>query len=136
VDVRSLLEASFARLAGELCLAPPLLSEAAHARLVRYDWPGNVRELQNASERLMIRNSGGLVDDTHLNGILDDVRFEGRPSLDPEGFRSEDVMAAANPVALIASELQAAGGNVARTARRLGLPRSTLRHWIRRHDIR
>ena len=32
--------------------------------------------------------------------------------------------------ALIAAELQAAGGNVSRTARRLGVPRSTLRYWI------
>jgi len=134
-DVRGLLEASFARLAGELCLAPPLLSETAHSRLVRYNWPGNVRELLNVSERLMIRHSGGPVDDAHLDGILADVRFEGRPYRTPNGSRSEGVMAVADPVALIASELQATGGNVARTARRLGLPRSTLRHWIRRHDI-
>lgn len=135
-DVRSLLEASFARLAGELCLAPPRLSEAAYTRLARYDWPGNVRELLNASERLMIRNAGEVVDDGHLDGILDDVRSEGRPPRSANGFRSDGVMSVTDPVALIASELQATGGNVARTARRLGLPRSTLRHWIRRHDIR
>ena len=32
--------------------------------------------------------------------------------------------------ALIEAELRAAGGNVSRTARRLGVPRSTLRYWI------
>jgi len=31
--------------------------------------------------------------------------------------------------------LRASGGNVARAARHLGIPRSTLRHWIRRHGI-
>jgi two-component system C4-dicarboxylate transport response regulator DctD len=109
---------------------------AALARLGRYDWPGNVRELLNVSERRVIRHAGRLVDETQLDGILDDIRVAAPPSRDAAERCIGDAVATDDPVALIASELRATGGNVARAARRLGLPRSTLRHWIRRHDIR
>jgi transcriptional regulator of acetoin/glycerol metabolism len=40
-----------------------------------------------------------------------------------------------DPAEDIVSVLRATGGNVARAARRLGLPRTTLRHRIRRYGI-
>ena len=47
------------------------------------------------------------------------LRDRGRKNRDSDGDRE-----------LIATELQATGGNVLRTSRRLGVPRSTLRYWI------
>jgi two-component system response regulator FlrC len=42
--------------------APVRFSPAAQACLVRYPWPGNVRELDNAIQRALILQQGGLVE--------------------------------------------------------------------------
>jgi transcriptional regulator with GAF, ATPase, and Fis domain len=137
-DVPILVAAGFERLGQSLGLAAPVLSEAALARLAGHAWPGNVRELLNVVERLLIRFAGRRVDVSQLDGILDDDASPIR-SPDPAPWPrtgSERALATADPSERIASELRATGGNVACAARRLGLPRSTLRHWIRRYGIR
>jgi DNA-binding NtrC family response regulator len=134
-DVPDLMAAGFERLGRELRLPPPSLSEAAFARLAAHAWPGNVRELLNVSERLMVRHAGRRVDAAGLDGILEDEPPAPMAPAPPGIARVRSVPAVADSVERIASELQATGGNVARAARRLGLPRSTLRHWIRRHGI-
>jgi len=40
---------------------PPDLAPVALTVLVDYDWPGNVRELKNVAERLVLRNTAGVV---------------------------------------------------------------------------
>jgi len=127
VDVPLLVAAAFDRLAAEIELAPPMLSESAIARLAAHAWPGNVRELMNVAERLLVRFAGRRVEAQQLDGVIDPPHGVGTPRA---------LLASGDPAQRIASELQATGGNVARAARRLGLPRSTLRHWIRRHGVR
>ncbi len=39
----------------------PRLSDAAATQLLSADWPGNVRQLRNVAERLVLRNSGGVI---------------------------------------------------------------------------
>ena len=90
---------------------PPLdLTPAILVELERYSWPGNVRELRNVIERSLI-----------LGSFPEDI-VTGNIS------QSE-----ANPDALAAIErghmlkvLEAAGGNRAEAARRLGISRKTL----------
>jgi len=138
-DVPLLIASGFERLERGLALAAPALSEAAVARLAAHQWPGNVRELLNVLERLIIRFAGRRVGLSEIDGVLDDGPSSLRPPDDPApwpGTIAERVLATGDPAELIASELRATGGNVARAARRLGLPRSTLRHWIRRYGIR
>jgi len=99
------------------------LTESALARLSQHDWPGNVRELQNVAERIAVRFPGGRVDAADLDGILDDAVRPGSavsPSDDPDR---------------IAVALRSTGGNISQAAQRLGLPRTTLRHRIRRLGI-
>jgi transcriptional regulator with GAF, ATPase, and Fis domain len=136
-DVPLLVATGFERLGRGLGLAAPALSEAAVARLAAHSWPGNVRELLNAVERLLVRFAGRRVDAADLAGILDDDPSPlcPPPPLQRPRTRAERVLAIGDPSERIASELRATGGNVARAARRLGLPRSTLRHWIRRYGI-
>jgi transcriptional regulator with GAF, ATPase, and Fis domain len=135
-DVPLLVAAGFERLAGSLGLAVPELSEAAVARLAGHAWPGNVRELLNVLERMLIRFAGRRVEAAQLDGILDDDEIPlGSPPSQWPRPGSERALPAGDPSQRIASELRATGGNVASAARRLGLPRSTLRHWIRRYGI-
>jgi transcriptional regulator with GAF, ATPase, and Fis domain len=138
-DVPLLIATGFERLGRGLDLAAPVLSEAAVARLAVHGWPGNVRELFNVLERLLIRFAGRRIEVSEIEGILDEDPNPLRPTAEsPQWPRTlaERVLATGDPSERIASELRATGGNVARAARRLGLPRSTLRHWIRRYGIR
>jgi transcriptional regulator with GAF, ATPase, and Fis domain len=138
-DVPLLVASGLERLGRRLGLAVPGLSEAAIARLAAHTWPGNVRELLNVLERLLIRFPGRPIGASDIDGVLDDdpnlLRGPSPPPRWP-GTLAERVQGTGDPSERIASALRESGGNVARAARRLGLPRSTLRHWIRRYGIR
>jgi len=99
------------------------LTDSALARLSEHVWPGNVRELQNVAERIALRSRGRPIDAVELDGILDDAEL--RP---PDAPHSNDASA-------IADALRDADGNISQAARRLGLPRTTLRRRIRRLGI-
>jgi DNA-binding NtrC family response regulator len=119
-DIPALLRAT-ARRSSELPVFS--LTESALARLSKHDWPGNVRELQNVAERTAVRFPGKRVDAADLDGILDDEeRFDTKASPPDDAER-------------IAFTLRSTGGNVSKAAQRLGLPRTTLRHRIRRLGI-
>jgi transcriptional regulator of acetoin/glycerol metabolism len=62
-----------------------------------------------------------------LEGLLD---FERRRVEGQEAPADED-----DEAAMIRAALLDTGGNVTRAARRLGIPRGTLRYKIRRHDL-
>jgi DNA-binding NtrC family response regulator len=99
------------------------LTESALDRLSNHDWPGNVRELQNVAERIAVRFPGRRVDAAGLDGILDDEK--------PRNPASSPL----NDAEQIAFTLRSTGGNISQAAQRLGLPRTTLRHRIRRLGI-
>jgi len=99
------------------------LTASALARLSKHDWPGNVRELQNVAERIAVRFPDGRVDAADLDDILDD---EVRP-----GTAASRV---GDPERIVVA-LRSTGGNVSQAAQSLGLPRTTLRHRIRRLGI-
>ncbi|MBW2667906.1 MAG: sigma-54-dependent Fis family transcriptional regulator, partial [Deltaproteobacteria bacterium] len=99
------------------------LTESALERLSNHDWPGNVRELQNVAERIAVRFPGTRVDAAGLDGILDDEKARN-----PAGSPLDDAEQ-------IAFTLRSTGGNISQAAQRLGLPRTTLRHRIRRLGI-
>jgi len=61
-DILLLAEHFAGRMAGEMGIDPPTISEAARARLLGYPWPGNVRELRNVVERAVCRSEGRIED--------------------------------------------------------------------------
>jgi DNA-binding NtrC family response regulator len=107
----------------------PSLQLSAHALklLASYTWPGNVLELRNEIARLVTR--GDVVTAQSLSpeiregrGVMRSVSFAG---LTLGEMESEMLKAA----------LEDCGGNKARAARQLGIPRSTLYHLIERHGL-
>jgi DNA-binding NtrC family response regulator len=133
-DVRALARAGLSQVERRLGLPPPVLAEDALARLSRCEWHGNVRELWNTLERLAIRHPGHVVSAVDLEPILDEALWARDPS--PRGVVPGPTPPAEPPRERIASALEGTGGNVARAARLLGLPRSTLRRHILRLGLR
>ena len=130
-DVPLIVRASLPRICQRLGVRVPRLSDGLLARLMAFPWPGNVRELMNLVERLAAQQSDVLLPE-QLDGLLDDgSMFEGdvRPPILPLGT------AGSAERDHIVATLVATGGNVARAARRLGLPRSTLRYQVRKYGL-
>jgi arginine utilization regulatory protein len=99
-----------------------------------------VRELLNVLERVLVFAGGGPLLASHLAGLLEKRPGDGGDEGSPVGGVVEDACSLAplsslQEVREIASVLAATGGNVSRAARRLNLPRSTLRHRIRHHKL-
>jgi transcriptional regulator with AAA-type ATPase domain len=128
-DLPLLTRALLARASSRLALPPPRLTDSALARLAAHAWPGNVRELENALERLAIRGAGRELHASDVARALDDL----------EGFAGA---ASATAAVSLHGVLRDCGGNVARAARALGIPRTTLRRrlaeqrpQLRHHEV-
>jgi len=125
-DLPLLLEAACSRLG----LSRRLRFDArALARLRSHPWPGNVRELWNVVERCAAAEPAGPVGARSIDRALAPARRRAAITR-PEPSGAGTHLAAQRTV--IEAELAASGGNVRRAARRLGLPRSTLRYRIQR----
>ncbi|MCE9577009.1 MAG: sigma-54 dependent transcriptional regulator [Deltaproteobacteria bacterium] len=125
-DIPELVSAFLAR-AGRGAEAPIGITDEALRALVRHDWPGNVRELANAVERAV-----ALTD--HDTVVLEDVaEITGARAAraDPIADTLADAATRLLPLAeveraYIRQVLDAAGGNVSRAARVLGIDRRTM----------
>ena len=125
-DVAPLAREAVARISRRLRRPVPELSEELCIRLTEQPWSGNVRELGNVVERLLVRHPGGRLDAGHLDGLIERI--------DPAAPLEAPSLLAPTSDHILRT-LRATGGNVARAARTLGLPRSTLRHRIRREGL-
>jgi MoxR-like ATPase len=128
-DVPRLARALLARASSRLALAPPRLTQGALARLAAHAWPGNVRELENVLERLAIRGAGRDLQASDVASALDEQ----------DGLAAS---ASPTPATSLHGVLRDCGGNVARAARALGIPRTTLRRrlaeqrpQLRHHEV-
>jgi DNA-binding NtrC family response regulator len=132
-DVPSLVQFLLRQLATRLGVGVPAVSETFLSELCRHDWPGNVRELMNVLERFLVQHHAGLLDDSSPNNLIGNPTSIPIP-VDPQTqkrLRSDG----AEERRLLEAELAAAGGNISRLARKLGVARSTLRYRIDLHNI-
>ena len=95
----------------------PVLSAAQLAELVAHAWPGNVRELRNVADRFVL----GLLGD-RLTLVPGDERMPESLHDQVEHFER----------AAIAAELRRSRGDVAATAKTLGMAKQTLYDKLRR----
>lgn len=96
------------------------LAPATQKLLQEYRWPGNVRELENALARAISICEGNIILPKHLPPEIRRVTIaettEGRPMVSLEEIEAK----------AITDTLQKCQGNVAQTARLLGIGRNTL----------
>ena len=101
--------------------------------MIRYDWPGNVRELQNVMELVM-----------NMVGDKVNIGYEDLPSYMRSGeFMKEQRQGVKNDAFDLAEvekntilkAIDHAGGNIAMTARLLGIGRSTLYRKIEKYSM-
>ncbi len=137
-DVPELVRHFVAKLSGRLHLAEVQVDEGFLEVLMGYGWPGNVRELENTLERALVRARAGGARHARLDALaaqelgLGEVRgLRPRPTA-PAAVTSLRQATDAFQLATIEAALDAAGGNVAEAARRLGEDRSNLHRRLRR----
>ena len=114
------------------------ISRAALDLLMRYHWPGNVRELRNVMERVCIMHNQETITPECLPREIwgekpqDEASFDYR--IPPEGILFEEIVGRLERD-LIAQAVGITGGNVAKTARLLNLPRGTLRYKMEKYEL-
>ena len=126
----------YAERAGE---AVKSISPGALRLLLAHDWPGNVRELQGVIERAATMASGGVIEAADLPAGLEPVRPEREP-LEREAGGEPGALAQVAPLAeverrAVERALAAAGGNVTRAARALGISRATLHRKLNKYGL-
>ncbi len=124
------------------------ISEEAMARLVAYAWPGNVRELRNVLEGALVLGDGLTLEPRHLPpsvrdalmpsiGVDDDAAralVEATAHLSFSEAREQALEAFDR--AFLSAALARHGGNIAQTARALGLHRQSLQKVLARRSLR
>ncbi|MBC3481013.1 sigma-54 dependent transcriptional regulator [Pseudomonas sp. SWRI77] len=130
-DILQLAERLLARHVGKMKHAPVRLSAEARACLQAYAWPGNVRELDNALQRALILQQGGVIEaaDFCLAGAIP-LSAGAAPSL-PEvaveaGGLGDDLRR--HEYQTIIDTLRAERGRRKEAAERLGISPRTLRY--------
>lgn len=97
-------------------------------RLQAYEWPGNVRELRNVIERAVILQKNGIISPSQL--------ISQRPRQDSEPAFPGQILPLAEVEKMhIESALRQLHGNLARTARTLGIGLSTLKRKIKGYAL-
>lgn len=114
------------------------LTEEAKELLLNYQWPGNVRELKNVMERAVILCDKPYIDVDFLPAELNDEesnslgqRVNGVNPLENGHFGSLADIEKMH----IEYMLEQCSGNKSKTARELGISRSTLREKMKLYDI-
>lgn len=101
------------------------VSPEAMAILRNYPFPGNVRELENAVEHAFVMCHGEEIEPIHLPHNITDSHVESN-GISQDGDSEKKI---------IQEALQRNGGNKTRTARELGVHRSTLWRKLRMYGI-
>jgi DNA-binding NtrC family response regulator len=137
-DIPPLLDYFLKRFAREFNKRMREISRDALDLLLRYHWPGNVRELKNVVERICIMHNVEIIQPGQLPGEIwgEIPRKEAAFAYDipPEGIMLEDMVGEIEKN-LVAKALEITGGNVAKTARLLNVPRGTLRYKLEKHEL-
>jgi PAS domain S-box-containing protein len=131
-DLPLLLRHTLRKLCAARGISPPAFSAGCMHRLLNYPYPGNVRELENILEHALILGGTGPLEEHHLPDYLrlertcaDAAPSDGDPSAG----------GAAEERRRIADLLRRFKGHRGKTARALGIERTTLWRRMKRFDL-
>jgi len=133
-EVDALIHAFVRDIAPRLGRAVPTVAPAALARVRNYAWPGNVRELRNRVERALALSEATILTAADLFPEEAAATQDDSPPAQANQDRLADARAAAE-AAHISRVLEETGRNMQRTARRLGISRTTLWEKMRNYDL-
>jgi DNA-binding NtrC family response regulator len=137
-DIPPLLDYFIKRFSREFNKRIREISRDALDLLMRYHWPGNVRELRNVVERICIMHNAEVIKPDFLPSEIwgEAPRREAPCSYDipPEGIMLEEMIGEIEKD-LIEKAVRITGGNVAKTARLLNVPRGTLRYKLEKYEV-
>ncbi|MBE9487008.1 MAG: sigma-54-dependent Fis family transcriptional regulator [Desulfuromonadales bacterium] len=137
-DIPVLLEFFLQRFSKEFQKAMKGFSRDALDLLMRYHWPGNVRELRNVIERIFIMHDVEQIKPDHLPreiwGEAPQSEMSFSFEIPPEGIVLDDVVGQVEKE-LVEKAYKITGGNVAKTARILNVPRGTLRYKLEKYEL-
>jgi DNA-binding NtrC family response regulator len=102
------------------------INRAALDAIVTYPWPGNYDELSAAIDHAARRASGPQISVEHLPLAIRSFRSSDNPAAQKQHRVSLDDAVARFEMRLIDEAIEAAGGNRAEAARRLGISRARL----------
>jgi len=118
------------------------VKEEALKLLAEYPWPGNVRELENTLVRAMILSASDLI---QAEDLPDEMRREGMPEgmklpahrEELKQMKKEAQQKAKEEIekGFIIEALRQGGGNVLRSAERVGMDRRQFQNLIRKYGI-
>ncbi len=123
-DIPLLAEHFLCRFSLETNKAVEKISRAALDEMMLYDWPGNVRELENAIERAVVVCDGRKIEPAHLPILC---TTHSAPQVSGSLKEMEKTH--------IRQILEMTNWNVSKSAKILGIDRSTLYSKINRYDI-
>jgi DNA-binding NtrC family response regulator len=131
-DIPALVEYFLGKLAIKLSRGSLTVSQAVMARLQSHDWPGNVRELEHVLERMAVLCMGNHLEEEDVPDFSTSQNAARVVSVSLQGLAKVDMASLLADVEgrLIQWAMREAGGNLARAAEMLGVPRSTLQYRI------
>jgi two-component system nitrogen regulation response regulator NtrX len=132
-DIQLLAEHFLRLSAAESRSKPKQLNKQAMKVFSAYNWPGNVRELRNIIERLVLMTPGQRI-------TFDDLPPELRRAEEAPAFPAGDEGSLADARVqfereFIARKLAENGGNISRTAEKLGMARESLSRKIKQFKL-
>jgi DNA-binding NtrC family response regulator len=128
-DIPIITDSLVEQLASDMKRGPVQISDNARAALRNYSWPGNIRELRNVLERAVLLSDDGVILNTGLE-------FEAAAHGASQANSKFDNLTLKDVERLcIIQALDAEGGNIIRSAKRLGIHRSSLYAKIREYGL-
>lgn len=117
------------------------IGDDAHEILMQYEWPGNVRELRNVIEGALVMCDGAEIAACDLPASLSQPKAAAPIAMLEQSADLPFVEARERALrefdrAFLGAALARNGGNIARTARALGLHRQSLQKLLARRDLR
>lgn len=136
-DIPELAQRLAVKIVAKLNRPPVLIEDGFLTKLATYNWPGNIREMENSIERAIVRIGDGNILSAEA------LSLTGQPAAPPTPARQNAPALPPPAQTLVEIErlaiteaLAACGGNIVRTAARLGICRNTLYRKIEEYRLK